>query len=330
MQEKIREIISICEYHGITAEMINEKRNLFADNVKDILLSDDITNKNIHKKIKNLFSTKENCSEQNHVGVNVLEQLEYVIGFLNDMDSFRDVLNNPKNKKRLVNTIGDCIGKKIYTKEKVKGIFYSGMRGIAHSQLDANLELIALNTLGQPLTIQYMLELFHKVNKISEKKNEWYNFIVRLPENKILINDEESAANLIQYFLVWNINEGFNDVVLKNTIDKTKKAFNWNVVSDKIVNKIFEKSLNLKENHFVLLREVLKERNESNEKIFMLAQNKNFYAFLEDITKIKNLPEFIKQNCEDLLINSLDKDKEIIKNAIKDNSNNNVIKKNRI
>lgn len=163
MQEKIREIISICEYHGITAEMINEKRNLFADNVKDILLSDDITNKNIHKKIKNLFSTKENCSEQNHVGVNVLEQLEYVIGFLNDMDSFRDVLNNPKNKKRLVNTIGDCIGKKIYTKEKVKGIFYSGMRGIAHSQLDANLELIALNTLGQPLTIQYMLELFHKV-----------------------------------------------------------------------------------------------------------------------------------------------------------------------
>lgn len=99
MQEKIREIISICEYHGITAEMINEKRNLFADNVKDILLSDDITNKNIHKKIKNLFSTKENCSEQNHVGVNVLEQLEYVIGFLNDMDSFRDVLNNPKNKK---------------------------------------------------------------------------------------------------------------------------------------------------------------------------------------------------------------------------------------
>lgn len=204
------------------------------------------------------------------------------------------------------------------------------MRGIAHSQLDANLELIALNTLGQPLTIQYMLELFHKVNKISEKKNEWYNFIVRLPENKILINDEESAANLIQYFLVWNINEGFNDVVLKNTIDKTKKVFNWNVVSDKIVNKIFEKSLNLKENHFVLLREVLKERNESNEKIFMLAQNKNFYAFLEDITKIKNLPEFIKQNCEDLLINSLDKDKEIIKNAIKDNSNNNVIKKNRI
>lgn len=330
MQEKIREIISICEYHGITAEMINEKRNLFADNVKDILLSDDITNKNIHKKIKNLFSTKENCSEQNHVGVNVLEQLEYVIGFLNDMDSFRDVLNNPKNKKRLVNTIRDCIGKKIYTKEKVKGIFYSGMRGIAHSQLDANLELIALNTLGQPLTIQYMLELFHKVNKISEKKNEWYNFIVRLPENKILINDEESAANLIQYFLVWNINEGFNDVVLKNTIDKTKKVFNWNVVSDKIVNKIFEKSLNLKENHFVLLREVLKERNESNENIFMLAQNKNFHAFLEDIIKIENLPKFIKQNCEDLLIDSLAKDKEIIKNAIKDNSNNNVIKKNRI
>ena len=330
MQEKIREIMSICEYHGITAEMINEKRNLFADNVKDILLSDDITNKNIHKKIKNLFSTKENCSEQNHVGVNVLEQLEYVIGFLNDIDSFRDVLNNPKNKKRLVNTIRDCIGKKIYTKEKVKGIFYSGMRGIAHSQLDANLELIALNTLGQPLTIQYMLELFHKVNKISEKKNEWYNFIVRLPENKILINDEESAANLIQYFLVWNINEGFNDVVLKNTIDKTKKVFNWNVVSDKIVNKIFEKSLNLKENHFVLLREVLKERTESNENIFMVAQNKSFHAFLENITKIQNLPKFIKQNCEDLLIDSLDKDKEIIKNAIKDDRNHNVIKKNRI
>ena len=117
---------------------------------------------------------------------------------------------------------------------------------------------------------------------------------------------------------------------MKNTIDKTKKVFNWNVVSDKIVNKIFEKSLNLKENHFVLLREVLKERNESNEKIFMLAQNKNFYAFLEDITKIENLPKFIKQNCEDLLIDSLAKDKEIIKNAIKDNSNHNVIKKNRI
>lgn len=292
MQEKIREIISICEYHGITAEMINEKRNLFADNVKDILLSDDITNKNIHKKIKNLFSTKENCSEQNHVGVNVLEQLEYVIGFLNDMDSFRDVLNNPKNKKRLVNTIRDCIGKKIYTKEKVKGIFYSGMRGIAHSQLDANLELIALNTLGQPLTIQYMLELFHKVNKISEKKNEWYNFIVRLPENKILINDEESAANLIQYFLVWNINEGFNDVVLKNTIDKTKKVFNWNVVSDKIVNKIFEKSLNLKENHFVLLREVLKERNESNEKIFML-----FWKILQRLKIYQNLLNKIVKIC---------------------------------
>mgnify|MGYP006895449283 CR=1 FL=1 len=330
MQEKIREIISICEYQGVTAEMINEKRNIFADNVKDILLSDDITNKNIHEKIKNLFSTKDNCSEQNHVGVNVLEQLEYVIEFLNNLDSYRDILNDPKSKKRLVNTIRDCIGKKIYTKEKVKGIFYSGMRGIAHSQLDANLELVALNTLGQPLTIQYMLELFHKVNKISDKKNEWYNFIVKLPENKILINNEESAANLIKYFLVWDMNEGFNDVVLKKTIDNTKKVFNWNIVSAKIVNKILEKYPDLKDNHFLLLREVLKERTESNENIFMVSHSKNFHAFLEDITKIQNLPKFIKQNCEDLLIDSLDKDKEIIKNAIKDDRNHNVIKKNRI
>ena len=91
-----------------------------------------------------------------------------------------------------------------------------------------------------------------------------------------------------------------------------------------------EKYPDLKDNHFLLLREVLKERTESNENIFMVSHSKNFHAFLEDITKIQNLPKFIKQNCEDLLIDSLDKDKEIIKNAIKDDRNHNVIKKNRI
>lgn len=330
MQEKIREIISICEYHGITAEMTNEKRKLFVENIKEIILDNNITNKGIHKKIKNLFSEQDKTSEQTHIGVNVLEQLEYTIEFLNHLDSYKDFLNNSENKKRLVNTVRSCIGKKIYTKEKVRGLFYTGIIGIARSQLDANLELIALKALGQPLTDQYMLELFNKINKISDNKNEWCNLIVGFPENKVLINDEESAANLIKHFLIWNIDEGFNDAVLKSTIEKTKKAFNWNNVSDKIVNKMFEKSLNLKENHFFLLKEVLKGRTESNENIFIVSQNKNFHALLENITKNSKMAKFIIHNCEDLLIDSMNYDKEMIKGAIENNSNNKIIRKNRI
>lgn len=316
MQELLTKIIEICKKNNISAENINEKRLMFIHLVcHDIVSFNNLSDIEIEKKIKKIFSINAESPKKIKKGANVFEQLE-MIGTILVKNNLNNFFIN-KNKKFGIIILTSCLSRNINTYEKMEDKFFRGIKDFAFSIQDPWLAYFAFSKMNNHLKQQDINELFTKAQKANENIEQWYKIITDIPKNDNLLKEKNIIIEYLNKILSL---DDFN-----NHEEKFKKVFNYfkkheNVkeITKDLLNKIFDNKFYisvLELNSAIALVELYPGSPSE-----CLIKDTPIIEFLNNLSSTNQMFQKIISIC-------IEKDKEIIRNLLKNDVNISVIKK---
>lgn len=330
MQELLAKIIEICKKNNISAEKINEKRLMFIHLVcNDIVFSNSLSDIEIEKKIKKIFpdkitfpekikkifSNKNESPKKIKKGANVFEQLEMIGNIL-----VKNNLNNfflDKNKKFGIIILTSCLSRNINTYEKMEDKLFRGIKDFAFSNQDPWLAYFAFSKMNSHFKLQDINELFKKVQKANQDTEQWYKIITDIPKNNNLLKDKDIIIEYLNKILSLDDFNNHEDKFIK-VIDYFKNNENFKEITKDLLNKIFDNKFYisvLKLNSAITLVELYPGSPSE-----CLIKNQPIIEFLYDLSSTNQMFQQIISIC-------IEKDKEIINNAIKNDVKISTMKK---
>lgn len=330
MQELLNRIIEICKKNNISAENINEKRLMFIDlfcedivssnNLSDIEIEKKINKLFIHKptlseKIKKMFFNESQSPKRIKKGADVFKQLEMIGEILveNKMNDFFI----EKNRKFGIIILRSCLSRNINTYEKMEDKLFRGIKDFAFSTQDPWLAYFAFSKMNDHFKLQDINELFKKVQKANQDTEQWYKIITDIPKNDNLLKDKDIIIEYLNKILSL---DDFNnhEEQFEKVINHFKNHEKFKEINHAILNKIFENKFyisSLKLNSALVIVELYPGPPSE-----CLIKDTPIVEFLNDLSPNNKIFKQIMSIC-------IDKDKEIIKNSLKNDVKINVIKK---
>lgn len=342
MLNRLNTFISICEKENINKSIINKKRNEFIALIcEDVVLSSQMLTGKIKNTLNKNF-TKENHYSEDNDKSDILQNLQFSIDILEEMNITNDFLNE---RKEIIskNMLSHALGKNVINKNLVKERILKGLYDIAFSENNPSLFRIVLDNLNNSNnSVLKMSELFKKLNSIKKhhcvRINEWIDIVKYLPERKDLF-DIESLAKFVNMFGMLIINEVLNDfnpkpkpigeTVFTNLYKDTLKiiqreGYDLCELNKLVLNKVFAGTNFLTESQVIMTKELLLITPDdlSAKDIYINFYNKNLMDTLRYFCDTPDMfIERVKNEYEKLFALCIEREK--IKILKKLNNNNN-------
>lgn len=330
MQELFTKIIEICKKNNISAENINERRLMFIDLLcEDIVSSNNLSDIEIEKKINKLFLNESTLSDKIKKmffnesqspkiikkGANIFKQLE-MIGEILVKNKMNDFFVK-KNRKFGIIILRSCLSRNINTYAKMEDKLFRGIKDFAFSNQDPWLAYFAFSKMNSHFKLQDINELFKKVQKANQDTEQWYKIITDIPKNDNLLKDKDMIIEYLNKILSL---DDFNnhEEKFEKVINHFKNHEKFKEINHAILNKIFENKfyISLLQLNSALFIVELYPGSPSE----CLIKDTPIIEFLNDLSPNNKIFKQIMSIC-------IDKDKEIINNAIKNDVKISPIKK---
>lgn len=340
MLNRLNTFISICEKENINKSIIHKKRNEFITLIcEDVVLPSQMLTGKIKNTLNKNF-TKENHYSEDNDKSDILQNLQFSIDILEEMNITNDFLNE---RKEIIskNIFSHALGKNVINKDLVKERILKGLCDIAFSENNPSLFKIVIDNLNSNNNSVFEIsELFKKLNSVKRNNcvriNEWIDIIKYLPERKDLF-DNESLAKFVNMFGMLIINEILNDLnpksmgepVFTNLYKDTlkiiqKEGYDLFELNKLVLNKVFAGNNFLTESQVIMTKELLLITPDdlSAKDIHINFYNKNLMDTLRYFCDTpKMFIERVKNEYEKLFALCIEREKFKILNNLKNNEN---------
>lgn len=339
MLNRLNTFISICEKENINKSIIHKKRNEFISLIcEDVVLPSQMLTGKIKNTLNKNF-TKENHYSEDNDKSDILQNLQFSIDILEEMNITNDFLNE---RKEIIskNIFSHALGKNVINKDLVKERILKGLCDIAFSENTPSLFKIVIDNLNSSNNSVFEIsELFKKLNSVKRNNcvriNEWIDIIKYLPERKDLF-DTESLAKFVNMFGMLILNDlnpkPMGEPVFTNLYKDTlkiiqKEGYDLFELNKLVLNKVFAGTNFLTESQVIMTKELLLVTpvDLSAKDIHINFYNKNLMDTLRYFCDTPNMfIDRVKNEYEKLFSLCIEREKNKILNNLSNNKDSHI------